>query len=71
MLTAGYKIEQEFLRIPSTKNLALIGRDREFEVDEKETLRVLEQIVSEVVFVARISDKEKEEIRRSKVKDVI
>lgn len=57
----GFECEEDYLRIPSTKNIALVGRRRL--TDIKTNVKALEDTGS--AFVPRKSDREKEEIRRS------
>ncbi|KAJ1969951.1 tRNA(Ser) Um(44) 2'-O-methyltransferase [Dispira parvispora] len=64
MRTCGYHVEEEHLRIPSTKNIALVGRRRTFDRDDTEAAsRVLRDIDALVQqsgsFKPRISDREK------------
>ncbi|ORX96128.1 DUF1613-domain-containing protein [Basidiobolus meristosporus CBS 931.73] len=68
----GYQVEVEHLRIPSTKNVAIIGRSRIFaasdQASNEKTLEMIRQLVSSSEdFVPRISDREKEVLRRSKL----
>ncbi|KAK9718293.1 tRNA(Ser) Um(44) 2'-O-methyltransferase [Basidiobolus ranarum] len=68
----GYEVEVESLRIPSTKNVAIIGRKRNFALDdelanEKTRERINGLIEASEQFVPRISDREKEVLRRSKL----
>ncbi|KAG0260219.1 tRNA methyltransferase 44, partial [Linnemannia exigua] len=82
--TCGYELQTEVLRIPSTKNIALVGMtrrrrrrgedggDKEGEVDEAEEgrertrKRVNELVKKSGLFVARVSDKEKQASQRAK-----
>ncbi|KAI8373061.1 uncharacterized protein BYT42DRAFT_56813 [Radiomyces spectabilis] len=57
----GYQCEQDYLRIPSTKNIALVGRQRSSPVDMA-TLKQLEETGRS--FVPRKTDREKDERRR-------
>ncbi|KAI7876366.1 DUF1613-domain-containing protein [Lichtheimia hyalospora FSU 10163] len=57
----GFECEQDYLRIPSTKNIALVGRRRLTHINAN--VKALEENGS--AFVPRKSDREKEEIRRS------
>ena len=61
----GYEPERESLRIPSTKNIAIVGRKRLIaqDVDINSTLN---QIIEGVCFVPRKSDREKNAIRLAK-----
>lgn len=73
--TCGYDLEVEILRIPSTKNVALVGRSQKKRkregVDEEEAERSRKQLVDELVlqsghFVPRISDRDKQILQKSK-----
>ncbi|KAF9983626.1 tRNA methyltransferase 44 [Mortierella antarctica] len=73
--TCGYDLEVEILRIPSTKNVALVGRSlkkrKREDVDEEDPERSRKQTVDELVlrsglFVPRISDKDKQILQKSK-----
>jgi phage anti-repressor protein len=56
---SGFICEEDYLRIPSTKNIAIIGRNRSNRVDES----FIHEAESKV-FVPRKTDREKEEERR-------
>lgn len=56
---SGFVCEEDYLRIPSTKNISIVGRDRSNKVD-KSFLAEAER----EVFVPRKTDREKEEERR-------
>lgn len=61
----GFKVEEESLRIPSTKNVAVVGRRRLQTWEEVE--KAIGNIVAEAgTFVARVSDRERGERRRGK-----
>ncbi|KAG0215504.1 tRNA methyltransferase 44 [Mortierella sp. GBA30] len=72
--TCGYHLETEILRIPSTKNVALVGRSRKRkrgEYDDKEDeeaqmRRVDTMVMQSGLFVPRISDKDKQVLQKSK-----
>lgn len=87
--TCGYELQTEVLRIPSTKNIALVGMSRkrkggsskdihaqrerlgeggDEEEDERERIRrrVDELVNKSGLFVARISDKEKQASQKAK-----
>ncbi|KAF9950264.1 tRNA methyltransferase 44 [Mortierella alpina] len=79
--TCGYELEVEILRIPSTKNVALVGRSlkkrkREDVDDDEEEKKDVElsrrkKSVDELVlrsglFVARISDRDKQILQKTK-----
>ncbi|KAF9274364.1 tRNA methyltransferase 44 [Mortierella alpina] len=73
--TCGYDLEVEILRIPSTKNVALVGRSQKKRkregVDEEEAERSRKQLVDELVlqsgfFVPRISDRDRQILQKSK-----
>jgi hypothetical protein len=57
----GFDCEQDYLRIPSTKNIALIGRHRLRTIDQ-EQLHAIE--APGRGFTLRKTDREKEELRR-------
>jgi len=56
----GYEVEIEYLRIPSTKNIALVGRNRTFSrADQVTADRIRNQVhklISTVHFIARVPD---------------
>ncbi|KAI9309498.1 hypothetical protein BJ944DRAFT_245677 [Cunninghamella echinulata] len=57
----GFYCEEDYLRIPSTKNIAIIGRKRQQMINEND----LEKIQAPGIgFTIRKSDHEKEELRR-------
>lgn len=60
-IQCGYSIDEDQLRIPSTRNIAIVGQSRNPAV-------VMEGLITETVghFVARVSDRELEEQRRKK-----
>ncbi|KAJ1965327.1 tRNA(Ser) Um(44) 2'-O-methyltransferase [Dipsacomyces acuminosporus] len=64
MARCGYVAEKEFLRIPSTKNVALVGRIRTHLRDKG----VIDELVrsGQQAFVARVPDSVKNEIRMAK-----
>ncbi|KAF9135160.1 tRNA methyltransferase 44 [Mortierella sp. 14UC] len=78
--TCGYELQTEVLRIPSTKNIALVGMTRrrkrgqvgsnegddEEEGRERTRRRVDELVERSGLFVARISDKEKQAAQKAK-----
>lgn len=87
--TCGYELQTEVLRIPSTKNIALVGMSRkrkhgssddtivrgegsgeggdEEEGERERTLRRVDELVDKSgLFVARISDKEKQASQKAK-----
>ncbi|KAJ9055158.1 tRNA(Ser) Um(44) 2'-O-methyltransferase [Entomophthora muscae] len=70
MKQCGYVPEPEYLRIPSTKNLAWVGRKRTFERDDKvgeEAVRnQVIAMVQGVHFQPRKSDREKSKIQAEK-----
>ncbi|KXS09154.1 DUF1613-domain-containing protein [Gonapodya prolifera JEL478] len=68
--TCGFVVEREYLRMPSTKNVCLLGRRRYYSPDDDSTHA---QHVSKVVdlirstpFVPRISDSERTRLRQEK-----
>ncbi|KAJ2002838.1 tRNA(Ser) Um(44) 2'-O-methyltransferase [Coemansia thaxteri] len=60
----GFEVEREYLRIPSTKNLALVGRRRAADVSQAEIDHMVQAGRQE--FVARVPDSVKNELRRAK-----
>jgi hypothetical protein len=58
-IKAGYNIDEDHLRIPSTRNIAVVGQSRNLE-----TAAIIDEAVGH--FVARVSDREREEQRRRK-----
>jgi hypothetical protein len=63
----GFIPEREHLRIPSTKNIAILGRTRTFPIDKNaEILMQVDELTKGVVFSPRKSDKEKGELYRAK-----
>ncbi|KAF8985643.1 tRNA methyltransferase 44, partial [Entomortierella lignicola] len=67
----GYNLETEILRIPSTKNVALVGKTKtDRKGPESEQCSPDEKIDDLVrrsgLFVARVSDKEKQELQKSR-----
>ncbi|KAG0248354.1 tRNA methyltransferase 44 [Mortierella polycephala] len=69
--TCGYVLQKENLRIPSTKNVALVGmflkRKRGREDEEGYQSRVDQLVMRSGVFVPRISDKDKQMIQKTKL----
>lgn len=59
-IQCGYNIDEDQLRIPSTRNIAIVGQTR--------NPAVVKGLITETVghFVARVSDRELEEQRRKK-----
>ncbi|KAG0005302.1 tRNA methyltransferase 44 [Entomortierella chlamydospora] len=68
--TCGYSLETEILRIPSTKNVALVGMALIKENGQEQKQHKCEEVDDLVrrsgVFVARVSDKEKQALQKSK-----
>ncbi|ORX69968.1 DUF1613-domain-containing protein [Linderina pennispora] len=64
MGTCGFVAEKEFLRIPSTKNVALVGRSRTGKADMGEVDQMIQD--GKNAFVARVPDSVKNEIRLEK-----
>ncbi|KAF9566036.1 tRNA methyltransferase 44 [Mortierella alpina] len=73
--TCGYDLEVEILRIPSTKNVALVGRTmkkrKREDADEEDAERSRKQAVDDLVlrsglFVPRISDRDKQILQKAK-----
>ncbi|KAF7723259.1 tRNA methyltransferase 44 [Apophysomyces ossiformis] len=58
---AGYVCEEDYLRIPSTKNIAIVGRQRRSSIDP-ETWQKIE--AAGLAFVPRKTDREKDMLRR-------
>ncbi|KAI8641409.1 hypothetical protein BD408DRAFT_418237 [Parasitella parasitica] len=65
-LKAGFHVEQDFLRIPSTKNIAIIGRTRQEDQDDNELAESITR--ASQAFVPRKTDREKEEERQESLK---
>ncbi|KAJ1943475.1 tRNA(Ser) Um(44) 2'-O-methyltransferase [Linderina macrospora] len=64
MGTCGFVAEKEFLRIPSTKNVALVGRTRTGKANMNEIDRMIQS--GKDAFVARVPDSVKNQIRMEK-----
>ncbi|KAG2223488.1 hypothetical protein INT45_001236 [Circinella minor] len=64
----GFQVEQDHLRIPSTKNIAIVGRKRESLID-MDTLHSIETAGS--TFVPRKNDRDKELERRERKRSKI
>ncbi|KAF9170138.1 tRNA methyltransferase 44 [Mortierella sp. AD011] len=68
--TCGYSLETEILRIPSTKNVALVGMALTKENGQEQKQHRYEEVDDLVrrsgMFVARVSDKEKQALQKSK-----
>ncbi|KAJ2502240.1 tRNA(Ser) Um(44) 2'-O-methyltransferase, partial [Coemansia sp. RSA 2052] len=60
----GFDVEREYLRIPSTKNLAIVGRRRAADVSQSEIDSMVQAGKQE--FVARVPDSVKNEARLAK-----
>ncbi|KAF9184538.1 hypothetical protein BGZ51_003300 [Haplosporangium sp. Z 767] len=69
--TCGYVLQKEILRIPSTKNVALVGmslkRKRGLEDEEECQGRVDQLVKRSGTFVPRVSDKDKQMIQKTKL----
>ncbi|KAI9275724.1 hypothetical protein BDA99DRAFT_475751 [Phascolomyces articulosus] len=65
----GFQVEQDHLRIPSTKNIAIVGRKRRDEKVDMTTLRSIETKGS--TFVPRKNDRDKELERRERKRSKI
>ncbi|CEP13505.1 hypothetical protein [Parasitella parasitica] len=63
---AGFHVEQDYLRIPSTKNIAIIGRTRERDQNDNELAESVAR--ASQAFVPRKTDREKEEERQESLK---
>ncbi|KAG0232422.1 tRNA methyltransferase 44 [Actinomortierella wolfii] len=67
----GYQVEREVLRIPSTKNIALVGRVAKGGSEDSTPANVLERIdahlqsIGASTFVPRLSDREKQQLHWS------
>ncbi|CAO3621943.1 unnamed protein product [Cunninghamella blakesleeana] len=57
----GFNCDEDYLRIPSTKNIALIGQKRKRMIDNEELVKIQAPGIG---FTIRKSDYEKEELRR-------
>lgn len=64
---AGYVCEEDYLRIPSTKNIAIIGRSKQAICQTNHKLDKSIAIASES-FIPRKTDREKEEERQELLK---
>ncbi|KAF9116577.1 tRNA methyltransferase 44 [Mortierella sp. AM989] len=69
--TCGFILQTEILRIPSTKNVALVGMATSYSKEEEHEQNSCKKKVDDLVgrsglFVARISDKEKQALQKSK-----
>ncbi|KAL9542358.1 hypothetical protein PS6_009838 [Mucor atramentarius] len=62
---AGFQVEEDYLRIPSTKNIAIIGRARQQHQDADLTQSIDR---ASQAFVPRKTDREKEEERQESLK---
>ncbi|KAJ2801756.1 tRNA(Ser) Um(44) 2'-O-methyltransferase, partial [Coemansia furcata] len=60
----GFEVEKEYLRIPSTKNLAIVGRRRVAEVSQSDIDAMIQ--AGKQDFVARVPDSVKNEMRLAK-----
>ncbi|KAI9468941.1 MAG: hypothetical protein EXX96DRAFT_589864 [Benjaminiella poitrasii] len=64
---AGYECEEDYLRIPSTKNIAIIGRTKQScNSTNVELLKTVD--IASKSFVPRKTDREKEELRQENKK---
>lgn len=64
-IKAGYYVEEDYLRIPSTKNIAIIGRTRQ----KNQDIALAKSIdIASQAFVPRKTDREKEEERQESLK---
>ncbi|KAJ2027281.1 tRNA(Ser) Um(44) 2'-O-methyltransferase, partial [Coemansia sp. S2] len=61
----GFGVEKEYLRIPSTKNLAIVGRRRVAEVSQTDIDTMVQ--AGKQDFVPRVPDSVKNEVRLAKV----
>ncbi|KAJ2341864.1 tRNA(Ser) Um(44) 2'-O-methyltransferase [Coemansia sp. RSA 2673] len=61
----GFGVEKEYLRIPSTKNLAIVGRRRVAEVSQTDIDTMIQ--AGKQDFVPRVPDSVKNEVRLAKV----
>lgn len=64
-IKAGFQVEEDYLRIPSTKNIAIVGRARQQHQDAG-----LSQSIDRAsqAFLPRKTDREKEEERQESLK---
>ena len=65
----GFQPEREYLRIPSTKNIAIIGRTRALSMKQDDRENRVNELLAGVTFTPRKSDKEKNDIRMLKKKN--
>ncbi|KAJ1984713.1 tRNA(Ser) Um(44) 2'-O-methyltransferase [Dimargaris verticillata] len=70
METCGFIVEREQLRIPSTKNIALVGRRRTFNKDDtkqhERVLQAIDALVAKVPhFTPRVPDRVKQLLRQT------
>jgi hypothetical protein len=64
---AGYDCEEDYLRIPSTKNIAIVGRRRQaIDVSQNNNDELLDKSIeiASKSFIPRKTDREKEEERQ-------
>ncbi|KAJ3338577.1 tRNA methyltransferase 44 [Gonapodya sp. JEL0774] len=68
--TCGFVVEREYLRMPSTKNVCLMGRRRRYGPDDKtshsEYVSQVVDLTRATAFVPRVSDADKEKLRRER-----
>lgn len=63
----GYQCQEDYLRIPSTKNIAIVGR-RDNQTSDLNNQLVKSIAVASEAFVPRKTDREKEEQRQESLK---
>ncbi|KAJ1728684.1 tRNA(Ser) Um(44) 2'-O-methyltransferase [Coemansia biformis] len=62
----GYEVEKEFLRIPSTKNVAIVGRSRTVRASQADVDALVKAAAHD--FVPRVPDSVRNEIRLAKAR---
>ncbi|KAI8802991.1 hypothetical protein BJ742DRAFT_909489 [Cladochytrium replicatum] len=68
--TCSFRVENENLRIPSTKNVAIVCRERLHAAEgDEEVVRKVEAVVEGVVFVPRVTDREKTRRRMERLEN--
>lgn len=69
--TCGYELQTEVLRIPSTKNIALVGMSRKRKCDSDETKLLLEEGSGEGVGEDKAQEETEKERTRRRVDDLV
>jgi SAM-dependent methyltransferase len=69
----GYQAEDEWLRIPSTKNACIIGRrfNSNENLEDAVIADRIDRVISSVAFVPRLSDREKNALRELRKRGVV